>query len=105
MVVGTKRASWFVAVTEPAQVGRDETKAIGEAGHHGLPGEPELRPAVQQKQRAPLARLRHVKAGAICLNHEVLNQSLILSQVRSRELSVTRVPGPLLECNYNVLLG
>ena len=49
-----RRGRQICRCPEPAQIGRDKTKAIGEPCHLGLPSEPELPPATQQKQRPPL---------------------------------------------------
>ncbi len=45
---------------------RDEAEAIGEALHHRRPGEPELRPSVQQQDRWPLACFGDMKHAAEC---------------------------------------
>ena len=43
----------LVAAAEAAQIGRDQVEAVCQAGHHRFPGQPELRPAMKEKQRPP----------------------------------------------------
>ena len=68
MLVRAERAGGLVAVAEAAQVRRDQRVAVGEPRHDRLPGQPELRPAVQQQQRPPRASPGHMERGAIGLN-------------------------------------
>jgi hypothetical protein len=60
-----ERPVGLVAVAEAAQVGRDQREAIGQPCHHRLPGQPEFRPAMQQKQRLPCSRANQWKSAPL----------------------------------------
>jgi len=65
LVVCAKSAGWFVAIAEAPQVRCDQPIAIGQARHHRLPGQPELRPTMQQQQRASCADFDDMQRRAI----------------------------------------
>ncbi len=55
----------LLAVPEAAQIRCEQLEAIGEAAHAGRPGQPELRPAVQQQKRSAASRARDVDPDAV----------------------------------------
>ena len=69
MILGPKCPRRLAAIPKAPEVRRDQTEPVSKSCHHGLPGQPELRPAMQQKQRRSLTHLRHVKARAIRFDH------------------------------------
>jgi hypothetical protein len=84
MLIGAVRAVRFVAVAEAAQVGRDQGVAVGEPRHDRLPGQPELRPAMQQQQRPAAAGPRDVERRAVGSNRHMIHGPLLLPLARLR---------------------
>jgi hypothetical protein len=76
MAVRPVRPFRLVAVAKAAQIGRNQREAIGEARHHRFPGQPEFRPAMEQKQRPALTGTGDVKCGAIGLDRQMLHPNL-----------------------------
>lgn len=85
MPVRPVRPVRLVAVAEAAQIGRDQREAIGQPGHHRLPGQPEFRPTMQQKQRFAVAGADQVEIGAIGLDRQMLHSGSSRAEGRGGE--------------------
>jgi hypothetical protein len=73
MAVRPVRALRLVAVAEAAQIGRDNRESARQPGHDRLPGEPEFRPAMQQKQRSAASCANQMEFGAVGLDRQMLH--------------------------------
>ena len=73
MIRRTKRLNRLVAFAESPEVRSYQREAILQTRHQRLPGEPELRPSVQQEQRFAGPGLRDVELSAVGGNCQVLH--------------------------------
>ena len=102
MLVGAERTVRLVAVAEAAQVRREQCVTIGKPRHHRLPAQPEFRPAMQQQQRRSRTGPRHMEAGAVGADFQMLHRDCSLPfqnarwprRVPRRILSVRALSGP-----------
>jgi hypothetical protein len=60
-------------ISETPEIGRKKVEFTREALHNRLPGEPELRPAVKEKERGTLSGSRNVKTSAVNLNGQMVH--------------------------------